>query len=130
MTKLAVLVGSSLANFLRNPSSADYRRHLPLWEGFWVPQKTNAQSQPTGFQVCTTCRRTDCHTSDVGHWFAMTVETLETYATTQPLTSHHAGYSFSANVFAALRAVRMSPAEAVLANSVSVFAWRKRLVSA
>ena len=37
---LAVSVGSSIHKILRNPSSADIRRHLPLWEGFWVPQKT------------------------------------------------------------------------------------------
>ena len=37
--------------------------------------------------------------------------------TTRLLTTHHAGYSSSANVFAAVGAVSMSPAEAVLAAS-------------
>ena len=37
----AVSVGSPIVNPRRNPSSADIRRHLPLGEGFWVPQKMN-----------------------------------------------------------------------------------------
>ena len=40
-----------LNNFRRIPSSADIRRHLPLWEGFWVPQKTNAQLPPPNFRL-------------------------------------------------------------------------------
>ena len=38
---LAVSLGSAIVNFRRNPSSADIRRHLPLWEGLWVPPKAN-----------------------------------------------------------------------------------------
>ena len=51
---LAALVGSSIVNSRRIPSSADIRRHLPLWEGFWVPQKTNTQPQPPDCQLQTT----------------------------------------------------------------------------
>ena len=39
-----------------------------------------------------TKERTDCHTSDVGHWFAMTVETLETHATDQRFANLEVGW--------------------------------------
>ena len=72
---------------------------------------------------------TDCHTSDIGHWFAMTVETLSTSATTRLQSLQNAGDTLSANFLTALGAVRKSPAEAVLATAQRV-AKRKRLVSA
>ena len=62
--------------------------------------------------------RTDCHTSDVGHWFAMTVEkqTLRNH----PTSDYKSGWLFyKCYEFAAVGAVSMSPAEAVLARSVS-----------
>ena len=77
VTKLAAPVGSPIPNFLRNPSSADVRRHLPLWEGFWVPKRRmHNRNHPT--------------------------------ANFTPRWLFYKCYEF-----AVVRAVRMSPAEAV-----------------